>query len=790
MDRNKKMKIESEDRHRAASGVSWWEKPSYLFEIGLVVLALALRWVYLNEVRTNPFFLNPTLDAGFHLQWARSILAGNIWGTDVFFRAPLYPYLLAVFHAAADGDLYVIRIFQHLIGAFSVWGVYRLTRAWHSESAAKIAGFIAAIYAASIYFEDELLLDFLLMPLMLGLLYAMSRFQKKPIGRWALITGLGAGIFAITRPNILLCWPVMAMALWQWSRSEFTNKPRVKHIALLALGTLLPVLPVTVRNAVVGDDFVLISSQGGINFYIGNNAKADGLSAAMPRPWGHTWQLTDIQRHAEEQSGRTLKPSEVSNFWLREGVRWWSEQPGAAVKLTLKKTIMLFSNMEVANNQNIRHFWDSYAKVTRYLPTKYLGFGLVGPLGLLGLFMLTRRTPLAKWTLWIMLVYAVSIIIFFVPARFRLPLLPPLFIGFGVFVIELINRYKEQNRHRLALLIGPALVLMVVSFGPWYQAAPATNAQSVFQLGNAALRTGEFDEAARQFRQTLLLHPNYENAHLNLGVVYLRQGELDLAVKEFEAELAAYPQSAKAYANLCSARGLQNRPMDAIQAGEKALQFDPENAMAILNLSRAWWAVNQPKKALALLEAAPESVKKSPAGRDALGGTYLKLNRLAQAEEVLRPLANQEVHLDPTEALGIDQQTLKEELGYTKLTEHEARANYNLGWMLVMQDNRAAAMAYFQKAIAIRPEFDEAHANIGAALISEGRPDSAMVHFQRAVELKPNEPGYIHNVGIAWLHKGDTLAAIRQFERVLELDPHFASAAAKLRELRPQSPTD
>ena len=36
------------------------------------------------------------------------------------------------------------------------------------------------------------------------------------------------------------------------------------------------------RNYAEGDDLVLISSQGGVNFFIGNSAKADGKSAVAP----------------------------------------------------------------------------------------------------------------------------------------------------------------------------------------------------------------------------------------------------------------------------------------------------------------------------------------------------------------------------------------------------------------------------------------------------------------------------------------------------------------------------
>jgi len=765
---------------------TWWKRPSRLFEIGLPALALGIRLVYLIQARDNPFFYEPTMDPAFHLHWARGILAGNFWGAEVFFRAPFYPYLLALFHAVTGGDLFWVRFLQHLIGAISVWGIYRLARTVVSEGAAKVAGLAAAIYATSIYFENELLLDFLLIPWMLLIFYAARRASKTQQTRWIFITGLVIGLFAITRPNILLCLPVFGTWVWLHCAKKQSSGSRAGKVILLVLGTLLPILPITVRNAVVGKDLVLISSQGGINFYIGNNAEADGVSAAMPRPWGHTWRIADVQRYAEEQVQHKLKPSELSNFWLREGLKWWGDQPGAALKLTFKKVVLLFSNAEIANNQDIRFFWNSYTSITKFL---FLPFGIVAPFGLLGLILARRGDATAKLMLWVMLFYALSVIIFFVPARFRLPFLPLLFVGFGAFVELMYHRLQERQPRRIAAVAIPAVLLLVLSFAPWYKTQPATDAQSLFQLGNAALREQRLDEAGNYFRQTLLAHPDYENAHLNLGVVMLRKGLLEQAEEEFHAELAAYPQSGKAYANLSTVRELQDRWREAEDFARQALQLEPNNPTAILNLGRIYWATDRPQQAIELLESAPETVRDSPAGRDQLGAAYLKLRRYAEAEPILRSLAEGPIRDDQSADYDDEVRDFADELGYTLRYTHKARACYNLGWMLARQGNLDEALKYFKVAIALKPGFAEAHANLGAAYISLNRPDTALECFLAAVETEPGVPGHVYNVGVARLRMGDTAAALTEFERALEIDPYFTRARQKLEILR-KSPNE
>ena len=61
-------------------------------------------------------------------------------------------------------------------------------------------------------------------------------------------------------------------------------RPKVllKKWPLIALPLCLIIFPVTLRNYLIGDDWVLISANGGVNFYIGNNAHYDSTVAIHP----------------------------------------------------------------------------------------------------------------------------------------------------------------------------------------------------------------------------------------------------------------------------------------------------------------------------------------------------------------------------------------------------------------------------------------------------------------------------------------------------------------------------
>ena len=70
----------------------WWY-------VGVGVLALLLRLVYLWQISSGPMFDMLLGDAWRYDQWAREIVAGAWYGDRVFYQAPLYPYFLAVIYS-------------------------------------------------------------------------------------------------------------------------------------------------------------------------------------------------------------------------------------------------------------------------------------------------------------------------------------------------------------------------------------------------------------------------------------------------------------------------------------------------------------------------------------------------------------------------------------------------------------------------------------------------------------------------------------------------------------------
>jgi tetratricopeptide (TPR) repeat protein len=99
----------------------------------------------------------------------------------------------------------------------------------------------------------------------------------------------------------------------------------------------------------------------------------------------------------------------------------------------------------------------------------------------------------------------------------------------------------------------------------------------------------------------------------------------------------------------------------------------------------------------------------------------------------------------------------------------EARRNYEAARI-------ADAVALYQRALFLRPDFEQAHNNLGIALAAQGRTGEAITHYERAIAINPRLPGAHINLGVVLAAEGDPHQALEHYRRALELDPNHAEA--------------
>ncbi len=105
---------------------------------------------------------------------------------------------------------------------------------------------------------------------------------------------------------------------------------------------------------------------------------------------------------------------------------------------------------------------------------------------------------------------------------------------------------------------------------------------------------------------------------------------------------------------------------------------------------------------------------------------------------------------------------------------------YNLGLALAAQEKWPAAIAAFQKAISLRPDYASAHNALGNCLRAMGQSQHAVDAYRRAVLLKPDFAGYWNNLGIGLQSLGQTPEATDAFHRALLIKPDYFEALSNL----------
>ena len=89
-------------------------------------VAVLLRLVYLVELSRWPEFAVPMIDEKWHWEWAHEIIQSSFWGEQSWFRAPLYPYFLALLAAVTGSSIFWSKLLQTFLCVGTIFFTYRL----------------------------------------------------------------------------------------------------------------------------------------------------------------------------------------------------------------------------------------------------------------------------------------------------------------------------------------------------------------------------------------------------------------------------------------------------------------------------------------------------------------------------------------------------------------------------------------------------------------------------------------------------------------------------------------
>ena len=89
-------------------------------------------------------------------------------------------------------------------------------------------------------------------------------------------------------------------------------------------------------------------------------------------------------------------------------------------------------------------------------------------------------------------------------------------------------------------------------------------------------------------------------------------------------------------------------------------------------------------------------------------------------------------------------------------------------------------MAYYKRALELKPDYAEAHNNLGNVLRDWVKLTEAVACYKRALALQPRYAHAHNNLGIVLQDQGKLNEAMGLYERALALKPDYADACSNL----------
>ncbi|MCI0589696.1 MAG: tetratricopeptide repeat protein, partial [Planctomycetes bacterium] len=419
-------------------------------------------------------------------------------------------------------------------------------------------------------------------------------------------------------------------------------------------------------------------SGGGEVFYIGNGPYANG--AYIVPPWVRSspkYEHEDFRKKARELTGRDLSRAEASRFWWREGLKAILADPLRWIRLEARKALLFLNDHELPDNYSYGSFL-RFSRVLPWLPT----FGPVLALACAGLAAAATRprggaaapkeaagTSLGepgaadlRDLLPLLLAgaaYMASVMLFFNFGRFRLPVLPILFVLAGAGAVAIVGavaprhlffdigrthlartRSREGSRTppvrsrlpRAALLVALAACVFAVSRIDLHSEAEEPF-QDRLHLAAAWRKAGRLDEAEEILRLTIreageilarrgwrrgdpavpggvTFALSLHTAHRDLAGVLLERGRNREAIDELRAALPLDPNDAAVYRLLGGALLAEGDLAEAESILRRGLLVEPASFTMRFDLATALYESGRPLEAL---EELREAAARNPA---------------------------------------------------------------------------------------------------------------------------------------------------------------------------------
>jgi 4-amino-4-deoxy-L-arabinose transferase-like glycosyltransferase len=554
--------------------------------IGLLLLVVALAlvprlWLWYDQGRAGvvlPGDQDEYYRGAIHL-----LLRGDYYDDGQWLRPPMPSFFLAaVFFLTGGVNLPLAMLVQCVLSAATVIVLAEIARRlFVSRRAGVVAALIGALFLPYASYASQLLSETLyIFWIALALLLFEVARQRGMAWPWVLVGGAVWGLAALTRPVGVYALPLLMLwVVWVRLRGHHSERRswlRAGRLALvLVAGFVLVVGPWTVRNYAVYHRFVLVDTNGGISFWLGN------LLEPGERELQGVWNRT-IPNSAERQQ---VAMARAFDNIRREPLTFLKRMRYKTVSLWQLDTRLFVANAPVGVTLDEHSLPFALASDGQYV--------LMMLLAICGVALARRsewNAALLLWPLYGTLLSAVSL----GHPRLRLPLLA---IPIVYAALPLAHPRRLWERlcaaswwRRGGLLVGFGLFAFLIyaqAYGPFLR--------SEFWLAMSRIGGGE-----QAIERAIATNPQGYRPYVAWGQLWRERGDNAIALAAFDAAAERAPRSTIIHLQRLD---LARRLGDTIRARDAMAAIDAAGWDNNLTYTHAWEHL-LPAPALARLDVA------------------------------------------------------------------------------------------------------------------------------------------------------------------------------------------
>ncbi|WP_298819272.1 tetratricopeptide repeat protein [Chloroflexus sp.] len=323
-----------------------------------------------------------------------------------------------------------------------------------------------------------------------------------------------------------------------------------------------------------------------------------------------------------------------------------------------------------------------------------------------------------------------------------------------------------------------------------------TEAEAAIELARLYNDAGYPAEAAAVYRDALTLAPRSTVAAFELGETYLKLNDLTAAEQMLRQALSFDERNLDARMRLAELyEGPLNRPDRAVEQYRIALGQGIDDPDRLIMIGQAALNVDAATVAIQALERALNLRPESVTAQQLLARAYLAGNRVEAAAQTARRAIEQTANRADSEAIAArtnalltmaeiarrrNDETAADEF-YRQAIATDPRsvaAHIGLGELTAGQGNWGVALGYFETAVNLPGGETNPTAQfwLGEALLRNGQLARAMAAYQRALELQPQYPGALLGLAQTQYALGRADEALETVDQALRQESNFAEA--------------